>query len=674
VCGIAGLLDRGQRRSEELAALLEPMTATLVHRGPDDAGSWLDAECGVALGQRRLAIVDLSPHGHQPMVSGDGRWVLNYNGEIYNHRELRRVLEEGGARFRGTSDTEVLLAAVQTWGLRQALQRSNGMFALALWDRRERTLALARDRMGEKPLYYGWSGRTLLFGSELKALRAFDGFTAPVDRRALTLYLRHNCVPAPYSIYEGFRKIEPATIVTFGPDDRPGSWPGPDRYWSLREVAADAVGARAARSGAAARVGAAEPDAGAMDTGAMGSGALDELDALLRDAVALRMQADVPLGAFLSGGIDSSLVVALMQAQSAGTVQTFTIAFEDERFDEADDARKVAAHLGTDHTEMAVTFADALDLVPRLPQLYDEPFSDSSQIPTVLLSELTRRHVTVALSGDGGDELFGGYNRYLWARDFWRRIERVPRPLRAGAGAALEAVPGRAWDTAFRWAEPVLPSSLRVRMPGLKVHKAAQVLPCRDLRDVHLRLASHFPRPAAAVVRGVEAPTILTAPDPATAAWDPVEVMMYLDSVTYLPDDILTKVDRATMSASLEARVPYLDHRVVDAAWRLPVAVKVQGGKGKVPLRRLLHRYVPEALIERPKMGFGVPLGDWLVGPLRSWAEELLSERRLADEGYFDPAIVRRLWRAQLTGRAQRQYELWDVLMFQAWLADAAPS
>jgi asparagine synthase (glutamine-hydrolysing) len=670
VCGITGLLDRSRPRADELAAALTSMVRTLVHRGPDDAGTWIDAEAGVALGHRRLSIVDLSAQGHQPMASDLGRFVLDYNGEIYNHGELRRALVAGGKRFRGTSDTEVLVAAIEAWGLRVALERANGMFALALWDRRERSLALARDRLGEKPLYYGWMGAVLVFGSELKALRAYPRFSADIDRQALTLYLRHNCVPAPYSIYSGVRKVGPGAIVTFGPDDGPGSWPEPDAYWSLRAVAEAGVRARHGGPASAAdgRAGSANRPVPAPVGDATEGDALDELEGLLRHAVGLRMHADVPLGAFLSGGIDSSLVVALMQAERSARVRTFTIAFDDARYDEASDARKVAEHLGTDHTELLVTGADALDVVGRLPELYDEPFSDSSQIPTTLLSMLTRRHVTVALSGDGGDEVFGGYNRYLWGRNAWRRLSRVPRPARAAAGAALGVVPGRAWDAGFRWAGPVLPGRLRVRMPGLKVQKAASVLACRDLGEVHLRLASHFPRPADVVVDGAEPPSRFADAPAWTGLTDPVDVMMALDTVTYLPDDILTKVDRATMSASLEARVPYLDHRVVEAAWRLPVDAKLQGGKGKWPLRRLLYRHVPEALVERPKMGFGVPLGEWLTGPLRPWAEDLLAEPRLAAEGYLDPATVRGLWSTHLSRRADHAYELWDVLMFQAWL------
>jgi asparagine synthase (glutamine-hydrolysing) len=648
MCGITGFIDRQSQSRDTLRQTVESMTATLRHRGPDDAGSWVDDSCGLAFGHCRLAVIDLSEHGHQPMHSDNGRYVLNYNGEIYNFADVRRQLEATGKRFRGSGDTETLVAAIERWGLVDALGRCNGMFALALWDRQERTLSLARDRMGEKPLYYGWSGRRLLFGSELKALRAHPAFDASVDRDALTLYLRHNCVPAPYSIYQGIRKLPPGTIVTLNESQTasPGVLPEPRPYWSLAEVVTEGSGHRFT---------------GDVDT------AVDELDALLRDAVGIRMFADVPLGAFLSGGIDSSLIAALMQVQATGKVKTFTVAFDDRIYNEAGDAERVAAHLGTEHTELLVTHDDALEVVPRLADLYDEPFSDSSQLPTFLLSRLTREHVTVALSGDGGDELFGGYNRYLWASGMWERLRRLPRPLRTGIGSALEVVPPRWWDAAYHGVEPALPQKLRLRTPGLKVQKLAGVLGSEDVADLHLRLASHFQHPDRLVLGGAEPPSLLTGSSGPRLA-DSVEQMMYLDTVTYLPDDILVKVDRASMGVSLEARVPFLDHRVVARAWQLPADMKIRSGTGKWLLRRLLHRYVPEALVERPKMGFGAPIGSWLRGPLRPWAEDLLSESRLRREGFFDPAPVRRLWVEHQSGRRERQYELWDILMFQVWL------
>jgi asparagine synthase (glutamine-hydrolysing) len=646
MCGIAGFWDLRPAPAEEWRRLLVSMTDTLRHRGPDDAGEFLDEGAGVALGSRRLAIVDLSMHGHQPMASADGRYVVAFNGEIYNFAELRAELEGTGHRFTGGSDTEVLVSAVQRWGLHRTLVRCNGMFALALWDRAERTLCLARDRFGEKPLYYGWAGGAFVFGSELKALRAHPGFDAEVDRDVLALYLRHNCVPAPYSIYGGIAKLPPASVVTLGAGAPVGTMPAPEAYWSLATVAEEAV---------------AERFGGSADE------ATDALDAVLGGAVALRMHADVALGAFLSGGIDSSLVVALMQSHATGRVRTFTIAFDDAAYDESAEAAAVARHLGTDHHQLLVTAADALDVVPGLPRTYDEPFADSSQIPTAVLARLTRAHVTVALSGDGGDELFGGYNRYDWAQRYWRRLAPVPVPLRRLAGSALGAVPPRWWDRAFAGAGRVLRGAPGVRMPATKVAKAARVLSAADLHQTYVMLASHAEDPGRLVPGAVEPPTLLGVPVPA-ALTDPVEQMMYLDTVTYLPDDILTKVDRATMASSLEGRMPFLDPDVAAFAWRLPPALKMRAGTGKWLLRRLLHRYVPPALVERPKAGFGVPVGAWLRGPLRPWAEDLLSAERLGRQGLLDPVPVRALWDEHVSGRRDRQFELWDVLMFEAWL------
>ncbi|MDR3647630.1 MAG: asparagine synthase (glutamine-hydrolyzing) [Acidimicrobiales bacterium] len=646
MCGIAGFWDRRPPRHGELEARLEAMTDTLRHRGPDDAGAFVEESAALALGSRRLAVIDLSSHGHQPMASSEDRYVIAYNGEIYNFLEIRAELEDAGERFRGSSDTEVLVNAVQCWGLHDALVRCNGMFALAVWDRRERRLHLARDRLGEKPLYYGWMGNALLFGSELKALRAHDAFVPELDRDALSLYFRHNCVPAPYCAYRGVSKLAAGTVVTFEERTAPGTLPDPVGYWSLSAVAED--GQRSRLAGPEEAV-------------------LDELDSVLRDAVGIRMHADVALGAFLSGGIDSSLVVAMMQAQHPSKVKTFTIAFDDAAYDEAADARRVAEHLGTEHHELFVTAADALDVIPRLAEVYDEPFADSSQIPTAVLAKLTRSYVTVALSGDGGDELFGGYNRYAWGERFWRRVEPIPRPLRGWVGAALGAVPPVWLDRAMTRAGPLLPRSLDVRTPGTKLHKIARVLPAADLHETYLTLASHEWDPGGLVLGATEPPTPLSTPGRWPRLTEPVELMMYLDAVTYLPDDILTKVDRATMAASLEGRMPFLDHRVAAMAWRLPLGMKVRNGTGKWALRRLLHRYVPAALVERPKAGFGVPLGAWLRGPLRAWAEDLLGAARLERDGVLSAEPVRRMWRQHLSGRHDRQYELWDVLMFQAW-------
>jgi len=651
MCGITGFWERGDTRSAQWRPRLVSMTDTLRHRGPDDAGEFVDEDAAVALGSRRLAIVDLSPTGHQPMASTDGRYVMAYNGEVYNFGELRRELEGAGHRFAGTSDTEVLLAAVQHRGLEDTLRRANAMFALAVWDRKRRALHLARDRFGEKPLYYGWAGTTFLFGSELKALQAHPAFRGEVDRDVVALYLRHNCVPAPYSIFRGIAKLAPGSSVTICADHPPGTMPAPSTYWSLADVAASSVAER-------------------WHTSA--DEATDALDDTLGRAVRMRMHADVGLGAFLSGGIDSSLVVSLMQAHGPGTVKTFTIASDDPGYDEAPQARAVAAHLGTEHHEMPVTAADALSVVPSLPAMYDEPFADSSQIPTSILARLTRDHVTVALSGDGGDELFGGYNRYAWAARFWHRVEPVPVGARRAAAAVLGAVPPRWWDRPAAVAGRMVPS-LAVRMPGTKMAKVARVLPAADLHQTYVALASHTEDPRRLVPGADEPPTLLTTPGRWPPLHDPVERMMFLDTMTYLPDDILTKVDRATMAWSLEGRMPFLDPDVAAFAWRLPPDMKMRGSTGKWLLRRLLHRYVPAALVERPKAGFGVPVGDWLRGPLRPWAEDLLGPARLRHDGLLAPDPVRRLWAEHLSGRYDRQFELWDVLMLQAWLDARRP-
>ena len=641
MCGIAGFCGAAATRpAGELEATATAMAATLAHRGPDDAGAWADEAAGVALGFRRLAIVDLSASGRQPMASSDGRYVVVFNGEIYNFRALRAELERTGAAFRGGSDTEVLLETIRRHGVPGALARANGMFALALWDRAERALWLARDRLGEKPLYYGWSGGTLLFASELKALRAHPGFRAEVDRDALALLLRHGYVPGPRSIYRGVAKLPPATVLRVGPEGRPSS--GPEPYWSLREAVT------AARR---------DPIASAPE-------AVEAVEACLTDGVGLRMVADVPVGALLSGGVDSSTVVALMRAQSE-RVRTFTIGFPSTEVDEAPVARAVARHLGTDHTELAVTAADALAVVPRLPQLYDEPFADSSQIPTVLVCALARRSVSVALTGDGGDEVFGGYARYSSFRRLRRSLARLPRPLRSRLGAALGAVPASAWDALASRAGPALPASVHPARLAARVRKLAVALDAEDDRDRYLRLMAAWDDPAA-VVEGA-GPVAAPADD----AWwadldDDAERAMCVDTLGYLPDDILAKVDRASMAAGLEARVPLLDHRLVELAWRLPLSLKLRDGQGKWVLREVARRHVPPSLLERPKAGFGVPLAEWLRGPLRPWAEDLLCARRLGDAG-LAAAPVRARWAEHLARRCDHSAALWPVLVYQSW-------
>jgi asparagine synthase (glutamine-hydrolysing) len=657
MCGFAGFLGGAALFGGGRAAPLATAMADCIrHRGPDHGGIWLDPDAGVAFAHRRLAIVDLSAAGDQPMESCSGRYVTIYNGEIYNHLDLRRQLEEEGfgCDWRGHSDTETLLAAIDAWGVRGALERSIGMFALALWDRRDRALILARDRLGEKPLYYGWQGEgqgaAFLFGSELKALRPHPAFEGEVDRNSLTLLMRHGYIPAPHSIYRGIAKLMPGCFATLHAGRRE---PEIEAYWSAAEVA------ERGRRGPLT----ASPEE-----------AVESLERLLTDAVGQQMIADVPLGAFLSGGVDSSTIVALMQAQSTRPVKTFSIGFHEEEYNEAAHAKAVAEHLGTDHTELYVTAEEAMRVVPQLPEMYDEPFADPSQIPTYLVSQLARRSVTVSLSGDAGDELFGGYNRYKMTAAFWRRLSMAPRPLRGALAGALTSVSPRTWNRIAAAVEPILPESLRMRVPGDKIHKGAGVLKSGSAAELYHGLVSSWRDPEALVVGGREPSTLLTGAIPDLTGLCEIERMMALDMITYLPDDILAKVDRAAMSVSLETRVPLLDHRVVEYAWRLPIDYKIRGGQTKWALREVLYRHVPRSLIERPKMGFGVPIGDWLRGPMRDWAEALLDRGRLEREGYFRPEPIRRMWQAHLEGNVNEQYKLWIVLMFQAWLENGGAS
>lgn len=656
MCGITGFVGYGGLSSGAVHTVALRMGEAIRHRGPDDSGIWQDAVAQVALVHRRLSILDLSPAGHQPMVSVSGRYVLVFNGEIYNHLDLRSSLENvgsGGAAWvgwRGHSDTETLLAGIQAWGLEETLRRSTGMFAIALWDRQERSLSLARDRMGEKPLYYGRQRGIFLFGSELKALKAHPAFENEINRDAIALQLRHNYIPAPYSIYQGIKKLPPGTILRLDSGALTGCSVVDDMaakpYWSL----ADAV-----------ERGRADPFTGSD------AEAVVALDGLLRAAVARQMVSDVPLGAFLSGGIDSSTIVALMQSQSTRPVKTFTIGFNEAGYNEAEHAKSVARHLGTEHTELYVTSAQARDVIPRLPALYDEPFSDASQIPTFLVSEMTRQHVTVSLSGDAGDELFGGYNRYLWAKNV-NRFFGLPGFVRRAVVGGLTSLPPATWNKLFSTAGRVTPKRLRYDNPGDKIHKLAGLLGISRKEDIYKHVVSHWHTPGDVVFDASEPRTEISHPnfDLELAGYE--NRMMYLDAATYLPDDILVKVDRASMAVSLETRVPFLDHQIVEFACKLPLSLKIRHGQGKWILRQLLHNYVPQELIDRPKMGFGVPIEHWLRGPLRDWAESLLDESRLHREGFFNPVPIRQKWAEHLGGKRNWQYQLWNVLMFQAWL------
>lgn len=645
MCGITGFLDISQNKDQtSFQGIITRMMETIRHRGPDDSGNWMDPHSGIALGFRRLAILDLSPAGHQPMFSADGRYAIVFNGEVYNFNDLRKELVALGYSFRGHSDTEIMLASICQWGLQEAVQRFNGMFAFALWDRSERRLTLVRDRLGIKPLYYGWAGRVFIFGSELKALKAHPAFHPDIDRGALALFLRYSYIPAPYTIYTGFRKLLPGTILTLA-DAQPGELPDPKPFWSARQVAESGVAHLFEGSDQAA---------------------VEELDRLLRVSVRERMVADVPLGAFLSGGIDSSVVVALMQAQSSRPIQTFTVGFHESDYDEAGYARAIARHLGTDHTEIYVTPQETQAVIPHLPTLFDEPFSDSSQIPTFLISELARRHVTVSLSGDGGDELFGGYNRYSWVRKIQKAAGWAPGAFRALGSAALHGVRPAAWESLF--SNRLIPSRWRISEAGEKIRKVAEALTANGPKDIYLDLVSHWANSSEVVRGAAELPTLLTQPDTWAQLPDFTAWMMYMDLVTYLPDDILTKVDRASMGNSLESRLPYLDdHRVVEFAWQLPMHMKIRNGKGKWLLRQVLYQYVPKLMLERPKKGFGVPIDAWLKGPLRGWAEALLDGQRLKDENYLNPEPILQKWHEHLTGKQNWQYYLWDILMFQAW-------
>lgn len=647
MCGLTGFWQAKNFSSNIASAVAGQMADRIVHRGPDDAGVWIDEDSGIALAHRRLAIVDLSPAGHQPMVSSSGRYVLVFNGEIYNHLSLRAELEKINSRnWRGHSDTETLLSGFEAWGIEATLQKTVGMFAIALWDRQEKTLTLARDRMGEKPLYYGFQNNTFLFGSELKALKAHPDFVGEIDRDVICLYLRHCYIPAPYSIYKGILKLLPGTYLQLplNQDFSPLTMPTPKAYWRLED---------------AVEKGLAQPFAGSdME-------AIAALDAQLKRSIGLQMMADVPLGAFLSGGIDSSTIVALMQAQSSRPVKTFSIGFSEAGYNEAEYAQAVAAHLKTDHTELYVSPADSMQVIPKLGFMYDEPFADSSQIPTFLVAQMAREHVTVSLSGDAGDELFCGYNRYL-RDEQWNKISKVPFGIRRATGRLISKVEPSIWESFFKQIDKVvtLPTNMSQRLDKA----ATRLESVNRVEDLYYSLISEIDYPEQALINAKEPITWLTNTGLRLSFSDAKLHMMYMDSMTYLSDDILTKVDRAAMATSLETRVPFLDQNIIELAWSLPLSMKFRDGQTKWLLRQVLYQYVPKHLIERPKAGFGIPLGEWLRGPLREWAEGLLDETRLHQEGFFNVSFVSTRWQEHLEGKHNWQTLLWNILMFQAWL------
>lgn len=636
MCGITGFWGANHQQS-----VAEKMVEQIRHRGPDDLGCWGSIKDGLALAHTRLSIVDLSTNGAQPMISKCGRFVIVFNGEIYNHNDLRKQieLEVSPTQWQGTSDTETLLAGFSCWGFQKCLLKLVGMFAFALWDNQEKTLVLARDRMGEKPLYYGQAGDTFLFGSELKSLQVFPDWKGKINRDVLALFFRFGYVPAPWSIYEDIFKLPPAHFLIIKDNGRDIG--DPICYWDLNKIACDEV---EMRNDSAIQL-------------------ADKLEILLLDSVKRQMSADVPLGSFLSGGYDSSTVTALMQAQSERPIKTFTIGFKESNYNEASHARRVANHLGTQHTELFVTPYDAINTIPALPDIYDEPFADTSQIPTYLVSKLARKDVTVCLSGDGGDELFCGYNRYIKGYNIWNKLRNFPQPTRKVLSSLLNTVPAHI----FERLQSVLPLQLQVSSLAEKIPKLADALTYSDVNSYYKSLISHSKNPTEIVLGSIDLEKSMNRPgDKSISRMQ--EQMMYWDMINYLPDGILTKVDRASMSLGLEARVPLLDHNIVEFAWKVPNDFKYRDGQGKWLLRQVLYRHIPKELMDRPKMGFSLPIADWLRGPLREWAEMLLDESRMRNEGYLNSDIIRTMWLEHISGKKNWQHPLWDVLMFQAWL------
>ena len=640
MCGITGFWDfKGHSSQETLLATVESMAAAIQERGPDSFGVWAD-KTQLAFGHRRLAIVDLSEAGHQPMFSRSGRWVIIYNGEVYNTEELRKELLALGCQFRGHSDTEVIIEACEQWGVEKTCSRLIGMFAFACWDTEEKRLFLARDRLGIKPLYWGFQQDVFFFGSQLKSFSKHPSWNPVLDKNALSAYFRFNYVPAPLSIFKGIQKLNPGTLLSIDKTKNITQ----TVFWDLQKVIEKGKKNILEQNDA---------------------DLIDITNDLLSDAVKRRMVADVPIGAFLSGGIDSSLVVALMQKNSLQPVKTFSIGFFEDEYNEAQYAAKVAKHLGTDHHELYLSARDAMDVIPSIPEWCDEPFADVSQIPTFLVSKLARTQVTISLSGDGGDELFAGYHRYLWGPNIWQKVKHCPSAMRQLSAKALQQLSPKSWDKISSF----LPSQFKLPpLLGDKIHKLAPILGASDEYQFYKMLVSQWQQPEELVVGSRE---------PVLALWDEkqfsnksqtfVDKMQMMDLLTYLPDDILAKVDRASMAVSLEARVPLLDHRVVEFAWSLPAHVKIREGQGKWILKQILNKYVPRHLIERPKMGFGVPIGEWLRGPLKEWASELLSKKRLINEGILNEELVSQKWQEHLSGKKNWQHPLCGVLMFQAW-------
>jgi asparagine synthase (glutamine-hydrolysing) len=651
MCGIAGIYNPKLSNSDR-ENLVRKMAEALKHRGPDAQGIWSNAK-DLSLAHRRLSILDLSEAGAQPMKSKSERYIIVFNGEIYNFQDLRKNLETTGHKFRGHSDTEVLLALIDDLGPVAAIQKCVGMFAIAVWDQREQELYLLRDRLGEKPLYYGWIGDSFIFASELKPFMLYRKQDLHLNRQAIALYMEHNYIPAPHSIFLEIKKLEAAHWIQLKPQSGPQSirtlpyWALSERIHQLRKHGSDS------------HIESEEE-------------ILESFETNLKKTIARQMVADVPLGAFLSGGLDSSSVVALMQAQSSRKVRTFTIGFHEKEFNEASEEKKIAAHLGTDHTEMFVTPQDSLDVVPHLAEIYDEPFADSSQIPTSLLARLTRQHVVVSLSGDGGDELMAGYNRYNWSQKLSALTEPMPHAARAIVSQIATSISEENWSRASSLVMWALPENKKMKHFGQKVHKLASFLGAKDQVDVYKKLIKH-PWPGMPVLRAENAENE-SLNKSLIEDFSGIESMMYSDAMTYLPDDILVKVDRATMAASLESRTPFLDHEWVEYIWTLPLSIKIREGQGKWILRKTLEKYVPRELFERPKSGFAAPIGKWMRHELRDWCEELLDEKRLREEGLLNVSLIRQMWQEHLDEKKNWQYQLWNVLMLEAWIQKWRPN